>query len=362
MGNFQLGYIIGLLPRRHLASRARFPLAVQAVLAALAMPAAGYASTTSHAMTTAGEAHNASGGFACATASPDPIIRNAFTSGMGLPTEGYAFCNLSGSLVDNIAAGTTSATSSASRAFNNGVANLTASAVADYDHIGAQSSAAFTGYTSGTAYHSSEGAAIIDDALTLAGASGQGYVTFGFTVDGSLFAASNSEAQLYLMFSADGSSPQTAFAAVVQGGNGRFGAPYTPGFAGFSADATTVSGSGVAYTYAIPFTFGTPLDLQYGLRSYAYGAPFTGDAASNFIATARLTSIAATDGGGNAIDFSATSSSGTLYDAAGAHVQAVGAVPEPASWTMMLGGFALVGSAMRFRRGAGPALAVRARI
>lgn len=317
------------------------------------MPTIAQASTTAHAMTVAGVAQNAAGGYSCRTSGPDPIIAAAFTSGMGLPTEGYSFCNLSGSLVDQSGPGATSATSSASRDFNSGHAELAAGAVAAYDHIGAQSSATFTGYdTPGLTYHSSEGAAIVDDALTFTGGTGTGYVRYGFTVDGSLLATSGSEAQIYLAFTAPGNTPQYAFAATIGGGVGRVAAPYTPGFTGFTTDGTSLSGSGVAYTYGIPITFGTASDFEYGLRSYAYANVFTGDAASDFIATAKLTSIIVTDSLGNTVNFAATSASGTLYDAAGAHVVPGGTVPEPASWAMMLAGFGLVGGALRRRTNA----------
>jgi hypothetical protein len=55
--------------------------------------------------------------------------------------------------------------------------------------------------------------------------------------------------------------------------------------------------------------------------------------------------------------FSFSSSGGSLFvnwqgvqTFTGAKVDIGGAVPEPASWAMMLGGFGLVGGAMRSRR------------
>lgn len=342
-----------LLPGRDLFRPEWLTSGVAAAIVAL-MPAAVQANTTSHAYTAAGEARNSIGGSSCRTAESDPVVANAFTSSMGVPIEGLAFCNLSGSLVDNIAAGATSATSAASRAFNGGQADLTAAAVAAYDHIGAQASATFTGNTSGTAYHSAEGAAIIDDTLTYRGGTGTGYATYGFTIDGALNAASNSEAQIYLAFTAAGNSPQFAFVARLGDGAPSVFAPYTTDFTGFTSDATSITGSGLAYTYGVGFTFGTPTDFEYGLRAYAYAGAFTGDAATNFIGTARLTSITVRDGLGNLVDFSATSASGTVYDSMGAHVSGPGpgAVPEPASWLMMLLGFALLGWAMRRRNAA----------
>ncbi len=330
-------------PARH----GRLLLVAWASGAAL-LPAVAEASTTSHAMTTAGVAHNAIGGFSCHTAVGDPIIAHAFSPGIALPTEGYAFCNLSGSMIDHVSADATSATSIASRVFNDGVAEVAASAVADYDHIGARSSATFTGFdTPGLTYHASEGAAIIDDVLTFTGGTGIGYVKYGFTVDGSLFAEHGSEAQVNLAFTTPGNTPQFAFAARVGGGTSSVGASYTPGFTGFTSDDTSVSGSGVVYTYGIGITFGTAAAFEYGLRSVSYAGIFTGDASSNFIGTARLTSIAVTDSLGNPVDFTATSASGTRYDASGAHVSAAGVVPEPATWLMMIIGFGLLGVELR---------------
>lgn len=341
------GCMMTLFPRRKLHRPDRLTQGVAAAIAALT-PATVQANTTSHAYTAAGEAQNPIGGFSCKTANSDPVVANAFTSSMGVPIEGLAFCNLSGSLVDNVAAGATSAASTASRAFNGGQADLTAASVAAYDHIGAQASATFTGYTSGTAYHSAEGAAIIGDTLTYLGGTGTGYATYGFTIDGSPNAASNSEAQIYLAFTAAGNSPQFAFVARLGNGVPSVFAPFTTGFTGFTSDATSITGSGRAYTYGVGFTFSTPTNFEYGLQAYAYAGAFIGEAATNFIGTARLTSITVRDSLGNIVDFSATSASGTLYDSMGAHVSPVaGAVPEPASWLMMLTGFALLGWTMR---------------
>ena len=337
---------------RHRARRARLMLgAAAAVVAAAVTPGAAAAGTTSHAYTAAGEAQNPAGGYSCKTAQSDPVVANAFTSSMGVPIEGLAFCNLSGSLVDNAASGATSATSTASRAFNGGTATLSAAAVAAYDHIGAQASATFTGYTSGTAYHSAEGATIVDDTLTYHGGTGTGYATYGFTIDGSLHATSNSEAQIYLAFTSPGNSPEFAFVARLGKGAPSVGAPYTTGFGGFTANATSIGGSGVAYTYGIGFTFGTPTAFEYGLKAYSYAGPFTGDAATSFIGTARLTSITVKDSLGNPVDFSATATSGTVYDGSGAHLPGAGTVPEPASWVMLLASFGFLGAAMRRREG-----------
>ena len=83
---------MGKVTRRYFARYGQLLFLGGTSAAVLSM--AANASTTSHAMTTAGVAQNASGGYSCRTAGSDPIIANAFTSGIALPTEGYAFCNL----------------------------------------------------------------------------------------------------------------------------------------------------------------------------------------------------------------------------------------------------------------------------
>lgn len=153
------GNIMTFFPRRHLFRPERLRLGVAITVVTLA-PAAALANTTLHAYTAAGDAQNSIRGFSCKTTQSDPVVANASTSSMGVPIGGLAFCNFAGSLVDDVVTG---ATSAASRAFNDGQANLTTTAVAAYDHAGAQASATFTGNFSGTAYGTSNRSASVAD-------------------------------------------------------------------------------------------------------------------------------------------------------------------------------------------------------
>lgn len=319
------------------------------IVATLSVPV--QASTTSHALTVAGRAQGGVGPFGCATSGPQPQVRKFFSAAVGIPTEGHAGCNLSGSIDDHSGAGATAAASSASRAFNNGTANLQATAHAGYDGIGTQAGGTFSGYTDGFSYHAAEGAAFVNDALTFTGGSGAGTVTFGFAIDGSMHAYGNTEAFTELNYQVGSGPIYSAFAAKLSYGTGSVRAFDTPDFSGFTNTGTTIDGSATVYTYAIPITFGQSLDLTYALFSAAYPGPNGGDAASAFASTAKLSSIKVTNAAGTTVNFAATSASGTLYDALGAHVTTVGDVPEPATWATMVLGFTLVGGTLRRRAG-----------
>jgi hypothetical protein len=317
-----------------------------ACLVGLGMTAAE-AATTSHAMTVAGLAQGGIGVFGCATSGPQAAIRGFFSQGVGLPTEGYGVCNLKGDIADNSAPGATSAASSVSASFNNGVANVAATAVADYDHIGTEAQGDFTGYTNAASYHASEAAAFVYDTLNFAG-TGYGTVTLGFTIDGALSAVGNSEAFTQLAYQLGDGPIYSAF-----GARAGYGTNFVTGLgdiSGFIGTGASVSGSAFVTTFDLPIVFGQTYDWTTGLYSAAYPGSFIGTAASSFLNTAKLTSIVVKDAAGQTIDTSILSGSGTLYDENGAHVEAAAAVPEPATWAMMIVGFGTIGASMRRRR------------
>lgn len=307
------------------------------------------ASTTSHAMTTVGRAQGGSGIFGCATSGPQPLVLGFFNAGIGLPTEGYSGCNLGGNIVDNSAAGGTTASSSANGSFNDGTAHVESAAHADYDHVGTEASGTFTGYTDNKSYHASEAAALVYDTLTVNG-TGQGTITMGFTIDGAMNAIGNSEAFTQLNYQLGDGPDYAGFLGKVYYGDNFYTAYGTSDLSGLTAAGASLSGTASIATFDLPIVFGTTYDWTYGLYSAAYPGPGGGAASSDFISTARLTSITVKDSSGQARAFSITSGSGTIYDENGAHLAAVDPVPEPATWAMMIAGFGAVGMSLRRSR------------
>jgi hypothetical protein len=119
---------------------------------------------------------------------------------------------------------------------------------------------------------------------------------------------------------------------------------------GDSCDAGTYPGTDLTLTFTLAagsvFTLGSFL-----------GADDLRDETVDFFHTAKMTGVTVSGGG------TITSNSGTLnlksdgsYGYAAVQALEVAAVPEPAAWAMMVGGFGFVGMALR-RRGRGRALA-----
>lgn len=330
-------------------------LSVSMAVLTLATPALA-AETTSHAMTVVGRAYGGSGGyFGCATSGPQPQMLSFFNSGIGLPTEGYDACHLGGSISDK--SGTTSsATSSATAAFNNGVADVSASAHANYASVGVESQGSFTGYTDNMSFHSSEAAAIVNDVLKfdqpVGTTSTNGFATLSFTIDGSMEALGNSFAKTLLVYQLGDNQPiYAAFQGITSYGSNNIYAPSTPDLSGFTALGASISGSSIVFTGELPVTYGQDMAFNWGLYAGALPGPNGGEALAEFAHTASLTGISLTDASGRPItDFSITSQSGTLYDANGAHLAEVAPVPEPATWALMLAGFGTIGATLRRRR------------
>ena len=320
--------------------------------------AAQAASTSAHAMVVSGQAHGGVGPFGCATSGPQAMEGRWFGSAsVGMPTEGYASCNLSGGIQNTSNPGGPSfAAQDVSHAFNGGLNTLSAAAKAGFDKLGVKTEGSFTGETNGFAYHAGEAAAYSTDTLLLPG-SGAGTIQFGFSIDGSAMSVGNSQTFIYLNYELGAGPIYTTFSAVTSYGTSTVSNPTVGGpVAGFTTAGASLSGSGVAYSFAHAITLGTSLDLSLGLFAASYPGPFTGIANNDFFSTARISSITLLDAAGRPIDFSITGASGTIYDATGAHLPAAGGVPEPATWAMMLAGFGAVGAVLRRGR-ARPALA-----
>ena len=335
-------------------------MSVRNILAALLLAssvgalstAAQAASTSAHAMVVSGQAHGGVGPFGCATSGPQAMEGHWFGSAsVGLPTEGYISCNLSGGIqnTSNLA-GASFATQDVSHAFNGGLNTLSSTATAGFDKLGVKTTGSFTGETNGFSYHSGEAAAYSTDSLLLPG-SGAGTIQFGFSVDGSANSVGNSETFVYLNYELGGGPIFTAFNAITSYGTSSVSSPTGGGaVAGFTTAGASLSGSGIAYSFAHPITLGTNLDLSLGLFAASYPGSFTGVANNDFFSTAKITSITILDAAGRPIDFSITGASGTIYDANGAHLPTAGGVPEPRTWAMMLLGFGGLGAVLRSRR------------
>lgn len=123
------------------------------------------------------------------------------------------------------------------------------------------------------------------------------------------------------------------FASVSDISLGAFANPYTSNpFVSFGTNPITLNFTDASYTRS---GLGTSLTIT-GLASFSNGNPL-----DNSIGTFSL-ATSSQDGSPTAIDFTFTSNAST--------------VPEPASWAMMVGGFGMLGAAMRRRR---PTTAVR---
>ena len=333
--------------------RSLFPALLLACSVGALSTGAQAASTSAHAMVVSGQAHGGVGPFGCATSGPQAMEGHWFGSASNfLPTEGYAGCNLSGGIqnTSNLA-GSSLAAQDVSHAFNNGLNTLSAAATAGFDKLGVKTTGSYTGETNSFAYHSSEAAAYSTDTLLLPG-SGAGTIQFGFSVDGSAMSFGNSQTFVYLNYELDGGPIFTAFNAITSYGTSSVSSPTGGGpVAGFTNAGASLSGSGIAYSFAHPITLGTSFDLSLGLFAASYPGSFTGVANNDFFSTARISSITILDASGHPIDFSITGASGTIYDANGAHLPTAGGVPEPGTWAMMLLGFGGLGAILRRRCG-----------
>ncbi len=328
--------------------------ALAALLAALAPVGVAHAqSTATHALVVAGQARAPDGAsiFACGTSGPQPRESQFFNRGVALPIEGYAYCNLSGGIQATVnPVGPSSSHRDVTLPFNNGVATLSADAVARFDSVGVQSLGSFTGFGDSWSYSAVEAAAYVQDGLTLEG-SGDAFLRFTFTVDGSGFTTGNSQIQTLLNYRLGGGPIYTAFSAGAFGGGAYADGPATPGgpaLSGFTLSGGSFSGADDVLTFLLPITRGVLTGWRWGMYVASYPQPFTGVANNDFLSTARLSGIEAFDAQGRPFDFTITSLSGTIYDATGAHVP--GAVPEPANWAMLIVGFGAVGFAGRIRR------------
>ena len=152
-------------------------------------------STVAHAMVVSGSAGHPGGGeFHCATSGPQPMEEQYFGSAsVGLPTEGYVYCNLAGGIQDTSNAhGISTASESVTNAFATGLHTQTATATADFGVLKAASNGSFTGSPyHGNEFHAGEAAAYSTDTLPVP--TGAAFVQFGLHIDGSASVAGSSQ-------------------------------------------------------------------------------------------------------------------------------------------------------------------------
>ena len=324
-------------------------LTIAALLSAGAWIAPASATGTSaHAMVVSGNAGHFGGGvFDCATSGPQPGVLARFGSGVGLPTEGYSYCGLTGGIKDSgNPNGQSTASQSVTNTFGLGVHNQTADATADFGVLKVSSNGSYTGNAVGAfAYHAGEAAAVSTD--TLPTPLGGKFLQFGVTIDGSASIAGSSQILTFLNYQINNGPIFTFFVGDLADGTA-VARDIFGNVAGFTVTTTSISGSGTVFSLLSDLPVGPTFDLTLGLYAASYPGPFVGVANNDFHNTARLSSLSFYDASRNPIAFgSIVGASGRIYDADGVHTAPVGGVPEPASWAMLLIGFAAVGISAR---------------
>jgi PEP-CTERM motif len=322
-------------------------------LAILAAPVMA-AETSANTLTVAGHVHSV-GGADCGTSGPPGRLSTFFNTGVNVPLGGHGGCQLAGAISEvSHAAGPSFSSQDVTSAFIDGTAILSASARADYGSLGVKAVGTYSGATSAFIYHAADASAYFTDSLTLSG-TGTGFIKFGFGIDGSSMTVGPSQVLTFLNYQFDkrplAGVGISAFVSSVDLRNITSArSPTAVGgvIPGFNVSPGSVNGSGEVFTFLTAVDFGTAYNLAVGLYTASYPGTFGGVANSDFFSTAKLNSISVFDAAGNPVDFRITSGSGTLYDQFGAHPLAAG-VPEPASWALMIAGFAIVGVSARRR-------------
>lgn len=313
------------------------------------------AQTDAHAMVVAGLANHPGGGlFDCATSGPQSRERAVFGTGVGLPTEGYSYCNLAGGISDvggQLTSGTAYQSGTTGFPGSSGIASLTATASAAINelHVSANGTNSAKSYSGGY-YAGAEAAAYSSDKVTFDG-TGQQLMRFEFALDGTMTQLGTSEGLLQFVYKI-GSNPIYGGLYGHMRGLDTVSMTGLGDLTGFSLTPGSISGSGTIYTFDTLIDLGVATDFDIGLYLAIYPGWNGGSSiAADFSHTLRLSGIKAVSSDGSVLDTIVTGlgSSGYVYDANGSHL-ATAAVPEPATWAMMIVGFGLVGATKRRRR------------
>ncbi len=315
-------------------------------------------STSAHAMIVSGNAQGGSGPFGCATSGPQAGVSHFFGTGVGLPLEGYASCNLAGGINDtSTLVGPSTAHEALTNPFSNGIHTQTADATADFSTLKASSDGLYTGDAiGGFAYHAGEADAMSTDSLRAA--PGGRFIQMGFTIDGSASVVGNAQVQTLLNYQINSGPVFTLFVGNIQGTSPPFvisGTNAGGSLAGFTITPHGYSGLGTVFTFLEEITPDVPFDLTLGLYTASYPTPFGGGGNNDFLETATLTSISVFDAAMNPLDATLTSASGRIYNATGVHSPDIGGgggVPETPTWIMLLLSLGMVGVTIRRQRSA----------
>jgi hypothetical protein len=302
--------------------RASVAFAALTMLAASARPAASAApSLESFSLTAGGVSNGPSGG--CSSFMQSAPVAAFFGSGVGIPLDGLAACNVPGGSDDVTAlTGPISTSRHLSNSWTVGAFIGTASSQAAYGDLVAAGHSDFSGSTSSTTVTGSEGFGRCNDIFTITSpsvAAGQaGTVKILVTVTGGLSTTGNGGAYVELNYAINGSpSHYSMFNAQV------YGAATIPslhsidglGLGGFNPVPGSMNGSGQLSTFAHAMVFGTPMEIDFGLLANAEpGATSTVD--SHFHAV--VSGIEVTGPLGQVIpNFVVTTGSGAVYGPGG---------------------------------------------
>jgi len=281
----------------------------------------------------------------CSNAPPPALSFFSFT-GTAWPVEGIAACGYSGGLDQASAASGPLSLSkslppvSLGSSPGSGTFDGSAQAVANYGRLGTNAHAFIgAGRPGGNTQFQSIAAASFSDTLTasspLVAAASAGFVSYQFSVDGSLTALGAPEAfyfgETYMALDLQhqgGPTYQVLNATVRRGGIGTLSNRPLP--AGWATSEGSLIGGSTVFARDFPMVWGQAWDVQVGLVAWAYGT-----ADSNFLSTARLTGLTLYDANHNLVSaFNLSAASGTDY---------VSAVPEPQTWLLLLLGLTVAG-------------------
>jgi len=300
----------------------------------------------------------------CTTFAPIADLSAFFNGGGFQALGGNAACGFvgatsdqsaaSGSLLDHL--GLPPVPLDASGSTYAGAADVRAS----FGSLGVGTQSTLVGSSGGTSATVSTAASFFHDTLSASSAlvapAAAGFVRYVFSLDGSLSssAVQAGSAGVQLSIQQNGGQVQGLATVSAQGGDLGFFSAIDSDRSTWALGAGSVSGAGVfGSTLHVPFfgdvdmpmVWGTPWELTAGLMALTNRS-----ADASFMASAKLVDIQLFDAAHQRItDFSLSAASGTdyLHAAAVPEVPAAPAVPEPATWALMLLGFAAVAAVRR---------------
>lgn len=276
---------------------------------------------------------NSSGPSGCYTFSaPAPVNGYFGPVGAFVPIDGLAPCGVDGGFDDQSATvGPLYDDRTLTTSWNEGSFDGDASAVARFGHVTATTDGWYAGQPSSTTVIGSDAFGRFDDAFTFTSPSfsnGQsGNFRFYVTVAGAQTTTGPGYGDLFVRYQVNAGPIYTMLRVSMSNATDMpfivslDGVGVPPGMV---AVPGSVTGSGVARSFLIPFTFGSPLDFTLGAMTYAI--PLNGSTVvSDF--DVMITGIEVTGPLGQSVtDWTLTAASGAQYDDDG--VTAVGRAPQ----------------------------------